>query len=30
MARQIEETTVRKGPGDLRDLLRSGSSWTVS
>ncbi len=30
MARQIEETTARKGPGDLRDLLRSGSSWTVS
>jgi len=30
MARQIEETTVRKGPGNLRDLLRSGSSWTVS
>ncbi len=30
MSRQVEETTVRKGPGNLQDLLRSGSSWTVS
>jgi 2-oxoglutarate ferredoxin oxidoreductase subunit beta len=30
MARQIEDATAARGPGDLRELLRSGSSWTVS
>jgi 2-oxoglutarate ferredoxin oxidoreductase subunit beta len=30
MARQIDEATARRGPGDLGALLRSGSSWTVS
>ncbi len=29
MARQIDEATARRGSGDLRALLRSGSSWTV-
>ncbi len=29
MARQIEEATSRRGPGDVAALLRSGSSWTV-
>ena len=29
MARQIDEATARRGPGDLDALLRSGSSWTV-
>ncbi len=29
MARQIEEATERRGPGDVAALLRSGSSWTV-
>jgi 2-oxoglutarate ferredoxin oxidoreductase subunit beta len=29
MNRQIEETTAKRGPGDLGALLRSGSSWTV-
>ena len=29
MAAQIEDATARRGPGDLRALLRSGSSWTV-
>jgi hypothetical protein len=29
MARQIEEATAKRGPGDLNALLRSGSSWTV-
>jgi hypothetical protein len=29
MARQIDEATERRGPGDIRALLRSGSSWTV-
>jgi 2-oxoglutarate ferredoxin oxidoreductase subunit beta len=30
MSRQIDEATAKRGPGDLRALLRSGSSWTVS
>jgi len=29
MARQIDEATARRGPGDVAALLRSGSSWTV-
>jgi hypothetical protein len=29
MSRQIDEATARRGQGDLRALLRSGSSWTV-
>jgi 2-oxoglutarate ferredoxin oxidoreductase subunit beta len=29
MARQIDEATERRGPGDIHALLRSGSSWTV-
>jgi 2-oxoglutarate ferredoxin oxidoreductase subunit beta len=30
MNRQLDEAVERKGKGDLKDLLRSGSSWTVS
>src|ERR1700694_431161 len=29
MSRQIEEATAKRGQGDLKALLRSGSSWTV-
>jgi 2-oxoglutarate ferredoxin oxidoreductase subunit beta len=30
MNRQLDEAVERKGIGDVNDLLRSGSSWTVS
>jgi len=30
MNRQLDEAVERKGAGDLKDLLRSGSAWTVS
>jgi 2-oxoglutarate ferredoxin oxidoreductase subunit beta len=30
MNRQLDEAVERKGKGDLKELLRSGSSWTVS
>ncbi|HEX4218528.1 MAG TPA: 2-oxoacid:ferredoxin oxidoreductase subunit beta [Acidimicrobiales bacterium] len=30
MNRQLDDAVERKGAGDLKDLLRSGSSWTVS
>ncbi|MDQ1361674.1 MAG: 2-oxoglutarate/2-oxoacid ferredoxin oxidoreductase subunit beta, partial [Acidimicrobiaceae bacterium] len=30
MNRQLDDAVEKKGKGDLKDLLRSGSAWTVS